>query len=129
MAVWPVAADLRSWVRSEQVTETNPAMLDLSFDAASELLRDYIDADLLICKAGKAGIVTDDTDVAFDQAALDAWCPSYVHTAILIRAAALYTRRDSANGTISFAEFATKVSKMDPDVEEMMAPVHGYGVA
>ena len=127
--MWPTADDLRSWLRSEQVTETSPEMLALSFDAASELIRDRIDSVLLTAKAEKAGVIVDDTDPLFDQVTLDAYCPSYVRQAILIRAASIYVRRDSANGTISFGEFATSVRSLDPDVESLLAPVTALYVA
>ena len=117
---WPTADDLRAWMRSERVEESNPEMIDLSFASADELLRYRIDRDEFNYRAEMAGIVTDPTADGFDAAVYGAWCPSYVHHAILIRAASLYVRRDSANGTISFGEFATSVRKMDPDVDDLM---------
>lgn len=129
MAAWPVVADLEEWVRASSVSPSSSDMLGLSFDAASELLRDRIDAAVLKKKAAAAGIETDEDAAGYDAAVLAAWCPSYVHQAILIRAAALYTRRDSQNGTISFGEFATSIRSQDPDVEDMMSAVMGPAVA
>lgn len=129
MAAWPTVDNLKQWIRAESVSPSDTTAVQLSFDSASELLRDRIDTILLNCKAEKSGIVIDEDDVAYDAAILAAWCPDYVHQAILIRAAALYTRRDSANGTIAFGEFAAKVAKMDPDVGELMSPVYLPGIA
>jgi len=111
------------------VAETSPTMLELSFDAADELIRDRINTELLEAKAERAGIVIDRDDAGFNQSVLDQFCPSYVRQAILIRAAAIYVRRDSANGTISFGEFATSVRAMDPDVMDLLSPVYLPGVA
>ena len=123
MAAWPTAADLTEWLRTEAVEASAASVVEMAFDAADELLRTRIDSALLLARAAAAGIVTDPDDDAYDAAVLAAWCPSSVRQAILIRAAAIYTRRDSTNGTISFGEFATRVAKQDPDVDELMRPV------
>lgn len=123
MAAWPTVNDLIAWVRSESVAPSSDAMLSESFDAADELIRDRIDSELLLTKAARAGIITDPLAVGYDAAVVAAWCPSYVRQAILIRAASLFTRRDSANGTISFGDFAATVRSMDPDVEDLLSPV------
>jgi hypothetical protein len=123
MAEWPELDDLRQWIRDESVSPTSESAVALSFQAADELIRDRLDDTAMLAKATAAGVDVD------TPATLAAWCPSYVRQAILIRAAALYTRRDSANGQISFGEFASRVSKMDPDVDELIAPVRSYGIA
>lgn len=120
---WPTVDDLLHWIRYESVTPTSNDVVAGSFAAADQLLRDRIDPELIALKAERAGIIIDPDDVDYDEAVLHAWCPAYVRQAILIRAAAIYTRRDSANGTISFGEFASRVKAADPDVEELIAPV------
>ncbi len=122
MAAWPNDQDLLAWIRSESVAPSSEEIVSDCFDAANELLRERIDTEMFNAVAAKAGVDVD------DEQALAAWCPSYVRQAILIRAASILTRRDSANGTISFGEFATRVAKMDPDVDELMRPVVFSGI-
>lgn len=126
---WPTHVDLEQWLRFESVTTANGPVVKQSFHAADQLIRDRIDPVLLAAKAARAGIVTDPDDDDYDAAVVEAFCPSYVRQAILIRAAAIYSRRDSANGAISFGEFATRVKAMDPDVDELLAPVAWVGIA
>ncbi|MEL6894211.1 MAG: hypothetical protein AAFP84_21650 [Actinomycetota bacterium] len=121
--VWPEAEDLFRWIREESVAATSDSIVGDAFRTADQLLRSRISPDLLTQRATEAGIETDPDAAAFDAATLEAWCPAYVRQAILIRAAAIYTRRDSTNGTIAFAEFAVRVAKRDPDVDELMRPV------
>lgn len=127
--VWPTLADLKAWVRSEEVAATSPTVLERSFRAADQMIRSRINRTLLLARAAEVGLVTDVLDDDYDQAALEAWCPAYVFQAILIRSASIFTRRDSANGTIAFGEFAAKVAKMDPDVDELLSPVTIPGIA
>lgn len=120
---WPTVADLSEWLRAEAVAASSAGVVEDAFRTADQLLRSRISVEMLKARAAEAGIVTDPAAAGYDQATLQGWCPSYVRQAILIRAAAIYTRRDSTNGTISFGEFATRVAKQDPDVDELMRPV------
>lgn len=120
---WPTVEDLLEWMRSQSVSPTSDDVVTSSFDSANQLLRSRISVDMLKARAAEAGIQTDPDEDDYDAAVLEAWCPAYVRQAILIRAAAIYTRRDSANGTISFGEFAARVARRDPDVDELMKPV------
>lgn len=102
---------------------TTEPLVDDAFRSADQLIRSRIDVELLTARAAEAGIETDEDAAGYDEAVLHAWCPSYVRQAILIRGAAIYSRRNSANGTISFGEFAARVAKMDPDVDDLLRPV------
>lgn len=121
--VWPTADDLVEWMRQEAVATSSTPVVSGAFDTADRLLRARISVEMLTQRAAEAGIEVDPTADGYDEETLHNWCPPYVRQAILIRAAAIYTRRDSSNGTISFGEFATRVAKRDPDVDELMRPV------
>lgn len=127
--VWPTVADLEQWLRNESVTASSTEVVADAFRSADQLIRAELSTDLLTAKAADAGIITDPDAVGYVEATLHAWCPAYVRQAILIRAASIYSRRDSTNGTISFGEFATRVAKMDPDVANLLSPVRKPAVA
>lgn len=122
MAEWPTVTDVAKWIRQEGGSVESQTALDEAFEAADELVRDRISAAAILDKATAAGIDVDTPET------IAAWCPSYVRLAIIIRSAALFTRKDSANGTIAYGEFATKVARMDPDVDELLAPVMSVGI-
>lgn len=127
--VWPTDADLFEWLRQESVSEFSKSVVTDSFRTADQLIRNRLNVCLLKVRAAEVGIETDPDEAGYDEAVLEAWCPAYVRQAILIRAAKIYTRRDSTNGTIKFGEFASTVSKMDPDVDELLRPVTLPGIA
>ena len=126
--VWPEAEDLLEWLRTEGVKPSAGEVVTDAFRSADQIIRSRIDVDQLTARAAEVGIETDPDVAGYDEAVLHAWCPAYVRQAILIRAAAIYSRRDSTNGTISFGEFATRVAKMDPDVDDLLRPVTAIGL-
>lgn len=125
---WPDENDLVEWMRDHGAATTADVVAD-AFRTADQLIRARLNATLMLVRAGEAGIVTDEAADGYDEDVLHAWCPAYVRQAILIRGAAIYSRRNSANGTISFGEFAARVARMDPDVDDLLHPVTIPGVA
>lgn len=125
--VWPTADDLAEWIKDLGGAATGDVVAD-AFRSADQAIRARLDPELFTAAAGAAGIETDEDAVGYDEDVLHAWCPAYVRQAILIRGAAIYSRRNSANGTISFGEFAARVARMDPDVDDLIAPVRIPGI-
>lgn len=103
MADWPEAADVKAWMRSKQfVVDDDPALDDVTASATT-VIRAWLDITLL----------PDDVDD----------CPNSVRQAIIMRAAALYVRRDSPTGIITFSETDVfRVNKFDADVDFLIAP-------
>lgn len=128
--VWPTDADLAEWVKDNGMTSSvDRKVLGDAFRTADTLIRSRLDAELLTARASAAGIVTDEDAVDYDEDVLHAWCPPYVRQAILIRGAAIYVRRQSPNGIVGFQDFAVRVRALDPDVDDLLAPVSIPGVA
>lgn len=128
--VWPTDADLAEWVKDNGLTSpTDRKVLGDAFRTADSLIRARLNAGLMTLRAAAAGIVTDEDADDYDEAVLHAWCPPYVRQAILIRGAAIYVRRQSPNGIVGFQDFAVRVRALDPDVDDLLAPVAIPGVA
>lgn len=57
------------------------------------------------------------------------WTPN-VRLACLMHAARLYKRKNSPEGVAGFGEFGTvRVSRFDPDVEDLLSPFFRFGFA
>lgn len=87
---------------------------------------------------GMTSIMLDQLGLCLDAAVADlearcdlpaAW-PDNVRVACLMHAARLYKRKASPEGVAGFGEFgAVRVTKLDPDVERLVAPYLTFGFA
>ena len=109
-ATWATLADLRSWVDLPVGAGDDP-VLQQCLDVAQEQQQCRLDAD-----------------------AVDGWnadlatLPEAVKQALLMRASAMYRRRQTPEGVSGFGDIAVvRVGGRDPDVERLEAPYLQYG--
>lgn len=104
---WPVGADLVAWVGADALSTGAVDVADELVEDATSITLDSIDTD-------KLPVAVDEQDVNT--------CPRAVRRAIILEAARLLTRRDSANGVIGSGELLIRVSGVDADVTRLLRP-------
>lgn len=113
MAAWPTGSDLTEWLRlsTASVSDEREALFDMIVGATV----DAVWADL-------------DPSKMPDQSDPDAMkrCPDGVRLAVIILAARIDSRRQSANGVIASGELFARVSRDDPDYARL---IHRYAVS
>lgn len=100
---WPDEDDLAAWI---------PAGADLSAEFVAlfpGIIADATDAILERIDTGKLPDGYPDGET----------CPLTIWRSVLLEAAHLASRRDSANGTIAFGEYAVRVN-VDRDIAELL---------
>lgn len=103
---WPSPSDLREWVGGEDVLSDEAEVLisDLVLEATEDVVS-IIDPDKLPVVVGG-----------------EPSCPRTLHRAIVMTAARLLIRRDSANGLVSVGEVAVRVAPSDTDIARLLRP-------
>ena len=112
MAKWPTGDDLGEWTGLTS-NGVSPTRRDL-YGPIVEATIDAVWADL------------DPVKMPPQDGPEDERCPSGVRMAVLILAARIDTRRQSANGIISAGELFARVSRDDPDYARL---IHRYAVS
>lgn len=105
MALWPTGSDTQGWMRDEAIggAPDDAGALNEVTEAATASIRSRLSTALL---------PVDVND-----------CPPDLRLGIMCRAAALYMRRDSPTGIVSFSPDAViRINRLDADVEALIAP-------
>ena len=110
MAAWATIGELREWA-DFPAGAGDDAVLQQVLDVAQAQMTKSLNADLL----------AEDTIVPAE-------CPIQVKHALLMRANALYRRRQTPEGISGVGDFAVvRVSRFDPDVETLVAQYRQFG--
>lgn len=110
-ATWATVADLRAWI-DLPVSGGDDTTLQRCLDVAQEQQSCRLDPDSV------QGWLDDTATV-----------PEAVKQALLMRASALYRRRQTPEGVSGIGDLAVvRVGGRDPDVERMESPYIHYGV-
>ncbi len=103
VTTWPAGNDLRSWLSENGVSaQMNVELVDEVMADASAKVYESIDPGKL--------------PVDVDQ------CPRTVARAIVLEAARLLYRRQSAHGVAAFGDVAIRLRTADVDVEKLLQP-------
>ena len=98
---WPDGNSLATWLGgTDALSADGVAMLPELVDDATAIILDRVDSEKL---------PTDPLE-----------CPRPVARAIVLEAARLLSRRDSAHGIVSFGELAVRLAKVDADIEHAL---------
>lgn len=100
---WPTGVELSAWL---------PDGAGLSDDAALSLSDLVADAtELILTRVDPAKLPTDPDE-----------CPRTIARAIIMEAARLLARRDSANGVIAMGEYSIRATRTDTDIARLLEP-------
>lgn len=110
MAAWATVAELKSWM-DLPAGAGDDSVLTECLTVAQQHQTQRLDAELLTSAATPPAEV-----------------PADVKQALLLRAAALYRRRQTPEGVSGVGDFAViRVGRTDPDVERLEGPYRQFG--